>query len=106
MTRPQIPIHVLSGASEYAKIKTSTTQRVGKPGQPVAEKTSLGWTSVSPGREDVGSPVLLTQSALDALNVLGLTDTPQNDQLEVYEKFKEQLERSSASWWILPSTTA
>ena len=61
-TRPQIPIHVVLGASEYATIKTSTTQRVGKPGQPVAEKTRLGWTLMSPGREDVESPVLLTQS--------------------------------------------
>ena len=38
-TRPQIPIHVVLGASEYATIKTSTAQRVGKPGQPVAENT-------------------------------------------------------------------
>ena len=43
-TRPQIPIHVVLEASEYATIKTSTAQRVGKPGQPVAEKTRLGWT--------------------------------------------------------------
>ena len=63
-SRPQIPIHVVLGASEYATIKTSTAQRVGKPGQPVAEKTLLGWTLMSPGREDVGIPVLLTQSAL------------------------------------------
>ena len=60
-TRPQIPIHVVLGASEYATIKTSTAQRVENPGQPVAEKTRLGWTLMSPGREDVGSPVLLTQ---------------------------------------------
>ena len=47
-TRPQIPIHVVSGASVYATIKTSIAQRVGKPGQPVAEKTRLGWTFMSP----------------------------------------------------------
>ena len=104
-SRPQIPIHVVLGASEYATIKTSTAQRVGKPGQPVAEKTLLGWTLMSPGREDVGSPVLLTQSALVdyeqlcSLDVLGLADTHENDQLEVYEEFKEQLERSPAGWY-------
>ena len=104
-TRPQIPIHVVLGASEYATIKTSTAQRVGKPGQPVAEKTLLGWTLMSPGREDVGSPLLLTQSALVdyeqlcSLDVLGLADSHNNDQLEVYEEFKEQLERSPAGWY-------
>ena len=104
-TRPQIPIHVVLGASEYATVKTSTAQRVGKPGQPVAEKTLLGWTLMSPGREDVGSPVLLTQSALVdyeqlcSLDVLGLADSHKNDQFEVYEEFKEQLERSPAGWY-------
>ena len=44
-TRPQIPIHVVSGGSDYATIKTSTAQRVGKS---VAEKTLLGWTLMSP----------------------------------------------------------
>lgn len=97
-TRPKSPIQVVLGANEYASIKTSKAQRVGKPGQPVAEKTLLGWTLMSPGREDVGIPVLPTQSALVdyeqlcSLDVLGLTDTHENDQLEVCEEFKEQLE--------------
>ena len=43
-SRQQIPIHVVLGAGEYATIKTSTAQRVGKPGQPVTEKTFFGWT--------------------------------------------------------------
>ncbi|XP_022781218.1 uncharacterized protein LOC111322405 [Stylophora pistillata] len=104
-TRPQIPIHVVLGASEYATIKTSTAQRVGKPGQPVAEKTLLGWTLMSPGREDVGSPALLTQSALTdyeqlcALDALGLADTYEKDQQAVYDEFKEQLERNPAGWY-------
>ena len=104
-TRPQIPIHVVLGASEYATIKTSTTQRVGKPGQPVAEKTRLGWTLMSPGREDVGSPVLLTQSVLVdyeqlcSLDVLGLANGHKNNLLEVYEEFKEQLRPSPAGWY-------
>ena len=103
--RPQIPIHVMLGASEYATVKTSTAQRVGKPGQPVAEKTLLGWTLMSPGREDVGSPMLLTQSALTdyeqlcILDVLGLADTHENDQQAVYVEFKEQLERNPEGWY-------
>jgi len=43
-TRPQISIHVVLGASEYVTIETRTVQKVGKAGQPVAEKTLLGWT--------------------------------------------------------------
>ena len=103
--RPQFPIHVVLGASEYATIKTSTAQRVGKPGQPVAERTLLGWTIMSPESEDVDHPILLTQSTsadyeqLCALDVLGLADTTENDQLVVFEQFKEQLERSPEGWY-------
>lgn len=31
-TKQELPIHVVLGASEYAKLKTSTVPRVGKPG--------------------------------------------------------------------------
>ena len=62
--REEIPIHVLLGAGEYAAINTSTPQRVGSPGQPMAEKTHLGWTMMSPKQEDQESRVFLTQSAL------------------------------------------
>jgi len=60
---------------------------------------------MSPGREDVGSPMLLTQSALMgyeqlcALDVLGLANTHENDLQAVYEEFKEQLERNPAGWY-------
>ena len=99
--RPQIPIFVVLGASEYA----TTAQKVGKAGQPVAERTLLGWTVLSPGREDVTNPILLTQSSttdyeqLCVLDVLGLADSPENDQLMVFEEFKEQLELSPAGWY-------
>ncbi len=53
-TRTQIPIHLVLGASDYAKIKTSTAQKVGQPREPVAEKTLLGWTVMSPGKEGEG----------------------------------------------------
>ena len=84
-TRTQIPIHLVLGASDYAKIKTSTAQKVGQPGEPVAEKTLLGWTVMSPGKEGEG-PILLTQSTtmdyeqLTSLDVLGLADRNENDR--------------------------
>ena len=89
--RKQIPIHVVLGASDYAAIKTTTAQKVRLPGQPVAEKTLLGWTIMSPGREDEGEPILLTQSMITdyeqlcALDVLGLVDTHEEDQHAVYQ---------------------
>ncbi|CAB3993766.1 Hypothetical predicted protein [Paramuricea clavata] len=103
-TRTQIPIHLVLGASDYAKIKTTMAQKVGKPGQLVAEKTLLGWTVMSPGKE---GPILLTQSTtidceqLCALDVLGLLDRNENGQKTVYEEFEEQLSRDQAGWGIL-----
>ena len=103
--KQQLPIHVVLGASEYAAIKTKTAPRVGSPGEPVAEKTHLGWTIISPGREVDTSPLLLTRSTsndyeqLCSLDVLGLTDSPEDDQQAVYQEFKEQLERSPDGWY-------
>ena len=71
----------------------------------MAEKTHLGWTIMPPGQEDQESRVFLTQSALTdyeqlcALDVLGLTDSHENDQQQVYEEFKEQLGRSDTGWY-------
>ena len=44
-----LPVHIILGASEIAKIKTDQAPRVGSPGEPVAEITRLGWTIMSPG---------------------------------------------------------
>ena len=87
------------GASEYTTIKTSTAQKVGKPGQNVAEKTLLGWTIRSPGGKDAGSPVLLTQSAFTdyeqpcSLDVLGLADTQERPAFGV-----QRIQRT-AGWY-------
>ena len=40
--KPELPIHVILGASEYAKIKTNSAPRVGEPGEPIAEFTLFG----------------------------------------------------------------
>lgn len=49
--KEDLPIHLILGASEYAKIKTKTSPKVGNPGEPVAELTRYGWTIISPGEE-------------------------------------------------------
>lgn len=104
-TKQELPIHVILGASEYAKLKTSSVPRVGKPGEPVAELTSFGWTIMSPGAETDLSSVYLTRSSstdyeqLCSLDVLGLEDKPEGDQQAVYSEFQEQLVRHPEGWY-------
>ena len=50
-TKPELAVHVIIGASDYARIKTNTRARIGAPGEPVAEETRFGWTIISPGRD-------------------------------------------------------
>ena len=42
-----LPVHLILGASDYARIKTETAPRIGALNEPVAEKTKLGWTIIS-----------------------------------------------------------
>jgi hypothetical protein len=97
--KPELPVHLILGTSEYARIKTGTPPRIGKPGQPVAELTRFGWTLISPGKEVDLTNMFLTQTStmdyenLCKLDVLGLKDSPEGDQQSVYDEFKEQLIR-------------
>ena len=103
--KQKLPVHLVLGASEYAKIKKDRAPRVGRPGEPVAELTSFGWTIMSPGEEAGGTRSLLTQTtqtdyeALCKLDILGLADPTGNDAAEVYSEFKEQLQRDSEGWY-------
>ncbi|XP_028415664.1 uncharacterized protein LOC114539027 [Dendronephthya gigantea] len=105
-TKDRLPVHVILGTGDYAKIKTSTKPRLGSPGEPIAELTKFGWTIMSPGGEKVDlNNMLLTQvhredyEQLCRLDVLGLQDTPTGDQENVYSEFKEQLSRSEHGWY-------
>ena len=42
--KEQLPIHLVLGAGDYNAVKLEEPQRVGKPGEPTAEKTRFGWT--------------------------------------------------------------
>ena len=42
-TKEALPVHLILGASEIARIKTDQAPRVGSPGEPVAEVTRFGW---------------------------------------------------------------
>ena len=104
-TKSLLPVHVILGVSDYAKIKTSTSQRTGSIGEPVAEFTLFGWTIMSPGTEQNLDSMFLAQTTstsyeeLCRMDVLGLEDKPNGDQSVVYEEFIEQLSRSPEGWY-------
>ena len=104
-TKAELPVHIILGASDYAKIKTENKPKIGRPGEPVAELTQFGWTIMSPGKEVNLSNMFLTQTSstdyeeLCKLDVLGLRDKPSADRSDVYEEFKEQLTRSPEGWY-------
>ena len=49
--KTELPIHLVFGASDYAKIKVQKMPRVGQLGELVAELTRFGWVLMSPGKE-------------------------------------------------------
>ena len=101
--KEDLPIHVIIGASDFAKIKTPTRPRIGKEGEPIAELTNFGWIIMSPGRESVSTNALLTRTKeaefeiLWSLDVLGLEE--RGEENTVHQVFKEQLERSPEGWY-------
>ena len=44
----ELPVHVILGVNDYARIRTQERPRVGLPGEPIAELTKLGWVILSP----------------------------------------------------------
>ncbi|XP_028405809.1 uncharacterized protein LOC114528390 [Dendronephthya gigantea] len=92
-----LPVHLILGASDMSRIKTTVPAKVGNDGMPIAEKTALGWIIMSPGREKNHSYLMFTKSSqedymhLCSLDVLGLEDHVEGDQGSVYREFKEQL---------------
>lgn len=103
--KEEVPVHLILGASDYARIKTRTAPRIGSSGEPVAELTKLGWTIISPGKEVDLMNLYLTQSSsedyerLCALDVLGLEEASCGNHDEVYQKFKNQLIKAPEGWY-------
>jgi len=91
-SKPELPIHMVLGASDYTSIKTKTLPRIGKLRDPVAELTALGWTIMSPRKELGLSSIYLTRSStadyedLCRLDVLGIEDKSA-DQDSAYSEF-------------------
>ena len=62
-TKNQLPIHVILGTNDFAKIKMGTHPRVGQIGEPFAEQAKMVWVIMSPGRESVRVCVLFTKTS-------------------------------------------
>ena len=106
-SKARLPIHLVLGSGEYARIKTRTKPLVGNEGDPIAELTKLGWIIMSPGVEVDQNMMLLTTTTnsqndlerLCRLDVLGLEDTPEKNPLLVYDQFREDLSRDDEGWY-------
>ena len=61
--KSQLPIHVILGSGEYARIKTATKPLIRGEGEPVAERTKLGWMILIPGAEFDKTKMFLTQTS-------------------------------------------
>jgi hypothetical protein len=90
--KPEVPVHLILGASEYSKIKTATKPRIGQPGEPVAELTKFGWTFMSSGSENDTTNTFTKSSAEDYqklcdLDVLGLNHQS-DEEGAVYQDVK------------------
>lgn len=104
-TKSQLPIHLVLGNGEYARIKNGSKPLIGKDGEPIAKKTKFDWVIMSPGLDFERNMMLLTQTSqsdfdrLYRLDVFGLKDSSECDKNVVDEDFKEQLSRSPSGYY-------
>ena len=93
----EYPIHIILGDSTYCKIRTEQVFK-GHPEDPIIEGTRFGW--IIHGGEEYGDDkcMFAKETSFDyerlcSLDVLGVEDRGQDDQLQVYEDFKENIVR-------------
>ena len=87
--KEQLPVHIILGASDFAKIKIEKVPRVGKVGEPFAELTKMRWVMMSPGRET---------SVIDYENLCGKKAITIMMNLCSWNS-KKQLNRSKEGWY-------
>ncbi|CAB4034757.1 Tumor necrosis factor receptor superfamily member 19 [Paramuricea clavata] len=86
-----LPVYILLGANDYAKVRTSENLRVGRIGEPVAEHTKFGWSIMSPGAEQETSLGCLAVNSiadydnLCSLDMLDLAD-PTGPEDNIFNK--------------------
>ena len=86
-------IHLILGDKFYSKIKTEDIFK-GKPEDPIVEGTTFGW--VIHGGDFPDNQCMFTRETRDyerlySLDVLGVEDRGENDQLDVMKEFHENI---------------
>ena len=90
------PIHLILGDGTYSRIRTEKVYK-GNLGDPLVEETTFGW--VIHGGEDYSSDAcMFTREVYDyeqlySLDVLGVEDRGENDQMQVLAEFRENITR-------------
>ena len=103
--KEQLLVHIILGASDFAKIKMEKSPRIGKIGEPFAKFTKMGWVMITPGRENDVVSTLYTQTSVSdyeklcCTDVLCLEESHYNHDEFGFEKFKKQLNRSKEGWY-------
>ena len=88
-------IEKILGDNTYCRMRTEEVF-ISKPGEPIVEGTTFGW--VIHGGELSGDSCMHTNIVSDceklySLDVLGVEDRGENDQLDVYKEFRENIVR-------------
>ncbi|XP_068738985.1 uncharacterized protein [Montipora capricornis] len=96
----EYPIHVILGDATYCKIRAEHVYK-GQPEDPIVEGTTFGWI-VHGGKEYADSKCMYVRETdeyerLYSLDVLGVEDRGEGDQLDVYKEFQESISKRSDS---------
>ena len=92
----EYPIDLILGDSTYCKIRTEQVFK-GRPEDPIVEGTTFGWV-IHGGEEYADNKCMFLKESSDyeqlySLDVLGVEDRGEDDQLQIYSDFKENITR-------------
>ena len=94
-TDHQYPVHLIIGDNTFSRIKTEEIYK-GEAGEPVVEGTTFGW--IMHGRDLANDECMHCRDISDyqmlySLDVLGVEDWGEDNQLDVYNEFNETIVR-------------
>ena len=94
----EYPIHVILGDATYCKIRTKQVYKR-QPEDPIIEGTTFDWI-VHGGKEYADSKCMYVRETdkyerLYSLDVFGVEDRGEDDQLDIYKEFQESISKRS-----------